>query len=68
MSLFNLEREIEADSHVTCPECREHFRIVWDTEYSDPVVGEHYTVCPVCRKKFMISCYTQYNARRINNG
>ena len=68
MSMFNLERETKEDSHVTCPECQEHFRIVWDTEYHDPIVGEHDAVCPVCRKAFRISCYTQYNAWRINDG
>lgn len=47
---------------LTCLHCKTEFDVVWDTEYGDPLFGEHETSCPNCDKEiyFVVSIvYTQ---------
>lgn len=67
MSQFLLERNDCPDSDVRCPACDCGFDVRWNTEYGDPVVGEHTAACPVCRVAIQFGCYTTYTqAQPVN--
>jgi DNA-directed RNA polymerase subunit RPC12/RpoP len=43
-----------------CPHCGTIFGVKWDTEYGDPLVGEHKSECIRCKKEFHFSVYHEY--------
>jgi uncharacterized C2H2 Zn-finger protein len=48
MSLFHFDYDGEQD--VTCPHCAAKFHVTWDTDYGDPLIGDHSEECPKCGK------------------
>ena len=63
MSLFRLERTAWADSDITCKACNTSYDVKWETEYSDPLIGDHETVCPECRAAIKFSVAITYTTR-----
>ena len=56
MSCFYL---VEGDE-LACPHCGKKFDVKWDTEYGDPLFGEHSVRCKACDKSFDFGVYIQY--------
>jgi transcription initiation factor IIE alpha subunit len=47
MSMFYLESD-SYPSDLQCPCCHTDYAVVWQTEYGDPIFGQHDTECPSC--------------------
>lgn len=46
-----------------CPECDTPILVEWDTEYGDPIIGQHtWEKCPECNKRIGFECLTEYRA------
>ena len=57
--MFRLEG---GGSDIKCPHCEKSYDVDWDTEYGDPLVGEHEADCPECEKEFHFSVYHKYSS------
>ncbi len=57
---------IDIGDDLECPFCKEHFGIEWNTEYGDPLFGEHKTKCLNCKKEFGFNVYIEYKSFEIN--
>ena len=57
--LFRLDYNGEG---ITCPHCKTKFGVEWDTEYGNPIIGEHEVDCLKCGKQFNFSVYNEYNS------
>ena len=51
---------LEGGNAITCPKCKKQWDVRWDTEYGDPIFGQHDAVCPSCGEKFTFGCYFEY--------
>ena len=51
-SMFYPIKNDDTNCHLNCPHCQCGIDIRWNTEYSDPVDGEHMGKCPGCGKEF----------------
>ncbi len=47
-----------------CPHCKAKISVEWETEYGDPLVGEHSSECPKCYKEFRWSVYHEYTSQQ----
>jgi hypothetical protein len=61
MSMFNLT---SGDDNMKCPHCGQQLGIEWDTEYGDPLLGEHDAICPDCGKQFAFIATITYDTWR----
>ena len=59
--IFNLEYD---GDHITCPKCLTRYRVNWDTEYGDPLVGLHSATCLQCEEEFTFEVETSYLQER----
>lgn len=46
---------------IVCPYCGQNHSITWDTEYGDPLYGDHTANCLKCDKEIHFTVYTQYS-------
>jgi DNA-directed RNA polymerase subunit RPC12/RpoP len=52
---------LEGGNDLECPYCSSKYAVRWDTEYSDPLVGDYDIKCPKCYKSFYFEVFTKYN-------
>lgn len=52
------------DGGMECPHCKTSIGVKWETEYGDPLIGEHEAECPQCEKKFNFSVFHEYTTWR----
>jgi len=45
---------------VSCPKCGRKYDVEWNTEYGDPLVGEHKGKCPNCGAEIEFGVYHEY--------
>ena len=43
-----------------CPACKHTYDVEWDTEYGDPLVGEHAAKCINCGAVIEFGVYYEY--------
>ena len=58
MSMFYLEPDVYADD-LECPACNMTFVVNWQTEYGEPIYGEHDIECLCCGYEFVMRVSTQ---------
>jgi C4-type Zn-finger protein len=58
--MFYLEYPEGGSPDIKCPRCGEEFKVVWNTEYSEPSFGEHEAECTKCKKVFVFSVFASY--------
>lgn len=56
---FTLESDSSND--LKCPHCKQAYYVKWETEYGDPLTGEHNAWCPKCNKDFVFNCEVNVN-------
>ena len=56
MSMLRLRQENDSSyDGFLCPICKGRCdKDEWDTEYGDPVAGDHAVTCPHCHKEFLV--------------
>lgn len=57
--MFNLNYN---GGDVECPHCKKSFGVTWDTEFGDPLMGEHDTLCLECGTSFTFQVSIQYHS------
>lgn len=65
---MSLARLTTGGSDFKCPECEAGLDVEWDTEYGDPLLGQHeWEKCPACDKRIGFECWTEYRALKQDN-
>ena len=59
MSSFYLEI-VGFPDDIKCENCSHNFHVYWNTEYGDPIIGDHSTFCPKCGKPISFEVYYTY--------
>lgn len=58
---FNLVHDYCVDSDIRCPKCKMGYNVEWDTEYGEPMFGEHEATCPECDHVWKFEVYIEYS-------